>query len=144
MTNKCNDRELVLKAVKKNGWALQYASIELKNDREIVLEAVKRNGCALQYASELLRNDREVVLEAVKEDKLAVLGLVSETIKNDKEFMLEAVAQDGNALRYASTTLQANLVMQMVASRQNVYPGTATEGARGRAIKWARIASGKF
>jgi hypothetical protein len=38
----------------------------LKNDKEVVFEAVKKAGFALKYASLNLKNDKEVVLEAVK------------------------------------------------------------------------------
>ena len=40
-----------MKAVKKNGLALKYASKEMQRDKEVVMEAVKKNGWALQYAS---------------------------------------------------------------------------------------------
>jgi hypothetical protein len=38
----------------------------LKNDKDIVLEAVKKNGYSLEFASENLKNNKEVVLAAVK------------------------------------------------------------------------------
>ena len=40
--------------------ALQYAAKPLRADREIVLAAVKRDGYALQYASEELQQDEEL------------------------------------------------------------------------------------
>ncbi len=43
-----------MEAVKKNGYALEYASERLKDDDLIVLEAVKNDGYALEYASERL------------------------------------------------------------------------------------------
>ena len=62
------DREFVLAAVRKDGHALLYASAELHADadREIVLAAVRQNGLALRYASRKLRNDEEVVSEAAR------------------------------------------------------------------------------
>jgi len=51
--------------VKKNGYALEYASDKLKHDREIVLEAVKSRGHALEYASEELKNDKKIVQTAI-------------------------------------------------------------------------------
>jgi len=59
------DKEVVLAAVKENGYALLYASEGMKNDKEVVLAAVKQNGNALQYASEGMKNVKEVVLAAV-------------------------------------------------------------------------------
>ena len=39
-----NDKEIVLKAIQINGWALKHASDELKNDKEVVLKAVQQHG----------------------------------------------------------------------------------------------------
>jgi hypothetical protein len=49
-----DDREIVLEAVQKSGWALENAAKPLKGDREIVLEAVRQNGYddVLQFAAE--------------------------------------------------------------------------------------------
>jgi hypothetical protein len=51
------DREIVLEAVRQNGYALDVAAEHLKGDREIVLEAVRQNGYALAYAAAYLRDD---------------------------------------------------------------------------------------
>ena len=40
-----------MEAVKKNGYALQYASGRLTDDKDIVLKAVKYDGFVLQFAS---------------------------------------------------------------------------------------------
>lgn len=51
----------VLKTVKQNGLALQFASDGLRKelkDRAIVLQTVKQDRFALQFASDELRNDR--------------------------------------------------------------------------------------
>jgi hypothetical protein len=85
-----NDRESVLEAVKKHGYALHRASENLKNDREFVLEAVKINGSALHGASEDLKNDREIVLEAVKSNGDAI-EYASDNLKSDREFVLIAL-----------------------------------------------------
>mgnify|MGYP002365764157 FL=1 len=47
-----------------HGFALEYASEDLRSDREIVLAAVKQNAEALVYASSDLRSDRELRLSA--------------------------------------------------------------------------------
>ena len=59
-------RESVLAAVTESGWALKFASPELRADREIVLAAVTKNGWALAYASAEMQADREIVLAAAK------------------------------------------------------------------------------
>jgi hypothetical protein len=46
-----------------SGWALQFASAELRSDREIVLEAVKYDRKVLKYASKALVFDPTFLLE---------------------------------------------------------------------------------
>ncbi|KAF0975389.1 hypothetical protein FDP41_005383 [Naegleria fowleri] len=58
-----NDKEIVLEVVKNDGFALKYASNELRKDRGLVMEAVKSNGYALFYASEELQNNHELVMQ---------------------------------------------------------------------------------
>ena len=58
-------KEQVLAAVAQDGFALGYASAELRADREVVLAAVAQSGSALEHASEALKADKEVVLAAV-------------------------------------------------------------------------------
>ena len=45
----------VLEAVERNGWALEFASEELRGDRDVVLAAVKQDWRALNYLSDELR-----------------------------------------------------------------------------------------
>ena len=47
-------REEFLKTLKRNPFALEYASAELKGDREIVMAAVKQYWSAMEYASPFL------------------------------------------------------------------------------------------
>ena len=51
------DKNEALIVVRQNGYALEYASEELRNDREVVLEAVKQDDWALRYASDELQNE---------------------------------------------------------------------------------------
>jgi hypothetical protein len=60
-TENWNDYDYVLQRVAQNGFALRYASKQLKNNKEIVKIAVAQWGLALEYASEELRNDPEIV-----------------------------------------------------------------------------------
>lgn len=52
-----SDRDEVLDAVSKDGFALEYVSEELRNDRDIVYFAVKQTRDAIQYASEELQQE---------------------------------------------------------------------------------------
>ena len=74
------DKEIVIEAVKRDGWALEFASKELRNDKEVVIEAVKEDGRALQFASEGLRSDLDIVLEAVR-NREGAIKYASEEIK---------------------------------------------------------------
>lgn len=60
------DKSFVLKTVKEDGIALEYADESLKKDKEIVLEAVKSDGTALEYADESLKKDPDVIQAAKK------------------------------------------------------------------------------
>ena len=75
-----DNKELVLTAVRQGGWALEYASDQLKDDKEVVLSAMDTYKYALQYASDQL--------------------------KDDKDFVLTAVKDHGSALQYASAEIQ--------------------------------------
>ena len=45
----------MLEAVKNNGYAFAFASDELRKDSELVMEALKCNGFALKYSDKLLQ-----------------------------------------------------------------------------------------
>ena len=105
-----SDPEVMIAAVKSNGYALEYASEELRGDKEVVLEAVKENGRALQFASYELRADKDVVMEAVKQSGLALEFATkfsaSYEVRGDEDVVMEAVKQDGLALEFASEELK--------------------------------------
>jgi hypothetical protein len=92
-TENWNDKKFVLEKVKQTGWALEYASDELKKDKEVVLEAAKENGWALQFASAELLNDKDFMLEAVKQWGMA-LQYASEELQNNKEFVLSSLKEN--------------------------------------------------
>ena len=59
MLNRVRDDWRALISTKSKKW---------KGDREIVMEAVKQNGYVLGYASAELKSDREIVMEAVAQE----------------------------------------------------------------------------
>ena len=95
--------------------------------REEFLKTVKRNPFALEYASAELKGDREIVMEAVKQDWRALV-FASAELKGDREIVMEAVAQDPKALQYASDELTnggfEDHVNDMMNNRFNVPPET--------------------
>ena len=83
-----NDKEVVLKAVKRDGYNLQYASPELKNDKEFILEAIKEHGKVIQHISNALKSDLDVILAAIKQNPDA-LRFISKNIREQVEHMLK-------------------------------------------------------
>ena len=63
-----NNKEEVLKEVRKDGYNLKFTSDRLKNNPEIVLEAIKSTSYALKFAPDKFKNDREFIMSAVKEN----------------------------------------------------------------------------
>jgi hypothetical protein len=80
------DQEIVIEAVRQNGWALRHAAEHLRGDREIVIEAVRQNGWALRHAAEHLRGDREIVFEAVRKEGWA-LEYAAAHLRDDGSFL---------------------------------------------------------
>ena len=90
------NREIVLLAVKNEGWILEHVSEELKADKEVVLAALNHWNATsvLQFASDELRADREVALEGW-------LSFASKELRADKDFVIEVVGKHGNMLEAA-------------------------------------------
>jgi hypothetical protein len=103
----CGDKEVVLAAVIKDGWALRLASDEMRGDKEVVLAAVMQDDRALQFASDEMRGDKEVVLAAVMQDGWP-LRFASEELRGDKEVVLAAVTRSGRALQFASEEMRGD------------------------------------
>ena len=56
------NHEVVLEAVRQNGYALRLSSEELRGDRESFLDRVREKGFVLRNTSDDLKRDREIVL----------------------------------------------------------------------------------
>lgn len=83
-----DNKEVVLEAVKKNGWNLDYASERLKADKEVVLEAIKQNGFTLYCAADNLKDNEQMVLEATKQSGKN-FDFISDRLKNNTNFTLK-------------------------------------------------------
>jgi hypothetical protein len=84
--------EICRAKVKKNGMALEYASVAIRNDYEVVLEAVNKNGTALEFASDEMKNDYKICLAAVTRSGYAY-KFTSPKMQNNPEIGLAAVKQ---------------------------------------------------
>ena len=67
------DIEFVKKVLFLNGMSLEYMPQEIQNNKELVIIALNNSaGFALKFASEELRADKEAVKEAVKQWKAPI------------------------------------------------------------------------
>ncbi len=115
-----NNREIVLTAVKSNGYALRSASDELQADKEVVLAVVKYNGYHLRYASTKLKADKEVVLTAVRSNGMALCH-ASEELKADKQVALTAVTSNGKAFADVDSKLSSDKDILLAAEKSIGY-----------------------
>jgi len=78
--------------------AISYATPELKADREFVLEAVSRSGFAIVHASAELRRDKEVALLALRTTGgRAIATSIAPELRNDPEIAAAAMAANGSS-----------------------------------------------
>ena len=143
-----DDKEVVLTAVARKGYALQFASDDLKNDKNVVLTAVAESGYALRYASTGLKSDKDVVLTAVAQDGYA-LQLASDELRGDKDTVCKAVTQDWTAIEYASPELKVDTDVLLIVMSQsrgilNPYADTFYKFHKPESIDALRTSIKKF
>lgn len=120
------DREVVHSAVQSQGQALEYASPALRGDKGLALLAVSPTAHNLEHVLPELRADRDFVLSALRKCPLATrresaLKHLSEELRANREVVTLAVSQRvtpwrADELQYASTDLQADRILQDLAS----------------------------
>ncbi|EFC36692.1 predicted protein [Naegleria gruberi] len=120
-----NNRDVILKAIKKDGSVLEYVPDNLK-DREIVLLSTKssRYTCTLRFAPKEFTADKEIVLSAANSPGFYFL-YAAESLRSDRDFVLEIVKKKGDSLRDVSP--------QFKKDREIVYDAVKS----GRALQYA-------
>ena len=110
-------RDIVLRAVKRDGCALKFAHVDLRGreapyptgDREICLAAVTSTyqsagkGQALQYCGPVMRRDKQLVMAALETSGMALQHVDLNLRCNDREVLLHAVESDGLALQFVGS-----------------------------------------
>ena len=87
------DIDFVKKVLSTNGLSLEHLPEEIQNNKELVIIALNNSaGFALKFASEELRADREVVKEAVKQWK-APIKYASKELQEEFNHKLEEYHQ---------------------------------------------------
>ena len=123
-----DDRDVVLKAVREDGFALARAPVSFRSDEEIVRAAVGQAPRALKYASAELRANRELVLDCVKREGLSLHGASAE-LGTDPGVVEAAMAQIAEAALKAEAEEEEELRQCPVAP---FYP----EGKDHTTYKW--------
>jgi hypothetical protein len=85
--------------------------------REVLL-AVKSNGFSLSGSD--YTNNKEVVIAAVKNNGQA-LEFASTSLQEDKEVVMAAVKNDGSAIQFASALLQKDKDVLLASVKNNIY-----------------------
>ena len=111
-----DDKEVVLAAVKNNGYALQFASPSMKEDKEVVMSAVRNDGSAIQFASGKLRFDHDVIKASFKNNMYA---LFYHHVMNNKELVVAAVSQMGSMIHYIPSHLHNDRDVIRAALKEN-------------------------
>ncbi len=75
-----------MEIVKKNGLDLKSLPKHFKKDREIVLAAVRNDGFAIADADSKLLDDKEIAIEAIKNNRNTFL-LLNRKLTNDKDIL---------------------------------------------------------
>ncbi len=78
----CDDKDVVLAAVRRVPEFFEYVSMRLRADKEVALVAVEKDGMVIQFADKQLMNDKEVALVAITNNPHAIY-YVSTELQND-------------------------------------------------------------
>ena len=98
-----NNFEIILKAVKIYGNALEFASLEIKNSKKIVNEAVLQDYSSIKYASPEILDDLEFLFQILDLPKREfqrlgynILISGSERVKNNRDLVIKILKRDGH------------------------------------------------
>jgi len=99
---------VVMTACAQCGFAIRYASRELRGDLDVCELAVASSGVrTMRFFTAEMRGDRDVVMAMVKTDGHA-MKYASESLLADSAFILEAATSNIRALEYAAPSLKAS------------------------------------
>jgi hypothetical protein len=90
-------KQLIIKAITKDGIIYSYLPINFKNDKEIIFHAVNQNGLVLEYVDKNLQEFVHIHF-AVKQNGLA-LKFANQELCNEEIYNI-AINQNGLALQY--------------------------------------------
>ena len=123
-------KEKAIDKIKYDGLKLQTLADKWKNDLDVVSIACQNNGYAIKYASQELRNNKDLARIVLSREGL-LLKEFSPEIKNDKELVEIAVEINPYAFRVASDELKndRNYILHLADSRPIVF-GLASDSIK--------------
>ncbi len=81
--------------------------IPLKRNKSFLLKAIKQNDRALQYADDDLKADKHFIITAIEASTPSLMH-AADSLRKDKEFILELTKKHPNIIQYAHPDLQAD------------------------------------
>mmetsp|Transcript_120565 Transcript_120565/g.257480 ORF Transcript_120565/g.257480 Transcript_120565/m.257480 type:complete len:583 (-) Transcript_120565:203-1951(-) len=101
------NKAFVKLAVQVNSFALKYADDALLDDFEVVLTACKSGGTALKYASQRLQAHPGLVQKSAREHGLSFQH-ASDALRSDRDFVIDVAQENSFAVKYAKESVLAD------------------------------------
>ena len=123
-----HNRVVVLAALSRMGWDLQYVPEPLRSDREVVLKAILSNGLALKFAPTRFLDDTQIVHCAVHsvstKQKYLIFLEDAEELRNHRGVVLEAVSANSENIEYMDDEFRSDreIMLAAIASSKNGSP----------------------
>lgn len=102
-----DDEEIVLAAVEKSGYTLEFASERLRDKESVVLTALKDSGEALRYASTRIRAMLNIAKYAIEKSPYAYC-YVDKSLKDDPEIVAKTLIRNGYLLKDMPDNIRDN------------------------------------
>jgi len=96
-----------MKAVCRDGGAIQFADVSLRNDKKIFIAAFESSRLAIQFIGDDLKTDPQLCDMAI-ECNGSFIRFFDAVFADNYELGLKAVSSNGDALKYLSPRLQNN------------------------------------
>ena len=116
-----NDASFVISVMEKRGIVLWTTPPDIRDTKEVVLAAVKQDGYALQHASFALRSDKKVCLAAVRCKNTYALPYCTYDMQDDEQVVCASMAHCPDTLDHASFTLRYGGLQRYVKGLDEVY-----------------------
>ena len=116
-----DDKEFVLKSVKKSKSNFQYASVRLRDDDDVVNALIQNEHYSfeLQFVSPRFKSD-EVFAERVLSESGNALKYFEKNIQSNASFVKTAIDNDSSAIEFASNDLKNNKEFLLALNRFNL------------------------